>query len=113
MLVTVPIGYKVCDLDKLWYCIFLVVLGIISIFTFFPVKREKSFRYYALYWVLMLIENTVMISLWYTEGSHGGTWYHDVAVGCVIAGYFLSFAMKTLHCCSRNRDNSFSEWEFW
>ena len=75
--------------------------GIVSLFTLAPGFPPRAFIVYG---VLIFIENTIMISLWYALGSGGDTWYHDVAISCVIVGYALSWVIKAIHEYSRNED---------
>ena len=72
-------------------------LGMGSIFTMFAVFTV-TFQVYLLYWVVMFIENTVMISIWYQWSSDFGLWYHDWAISFVITAYVVSLIIKCVHC---------------
>ena len=58
------------------------------------VQNETKFYVYVLYWVAMMIENTVLISLWFVWSSDLGLWYHDAAIGCIVFSYILSFLIE-------------------
>ena len=82
---------------------------VFTMFVFLPVP----FFCYLLYWTLMFIENTVMISLWYQWSSDLGLWFHDAALAFVIVGYVLSLIIKCVHCSLYNKKKeSIFEWDF-
>ena len=72
------------------------------------------FRYYLFYWLVMFIENTVMISLWYQWSSDPG-WYHVIVVDGIVIAHSLSLAVEflhTFHCNGRKRVSEICEWYF-
>ena len=72
-----------------------------------------EFYVYVLYWFVTMIENTVLISLWFVWSSDLGLWYHDVAIGCIISSYLLSFVIELTHSYFNNeRQYNILEWKF-
>ena len=65
---------------------------------FFAHPSPVKFRIYLLYWTLMFIEDTVMISLWFVWSSDLGLWYHDVAIGCIIPVHVVALIIKSIQC---------------
>ena len=66
------------------------------IFTMISIE-SVAFPVYLLYWVVMLIENTVMISLWHQWSDELGFWYHNLALLYVIIAYVVSLIIKSVH----------------
>ena len=117
MIILLPIvsngPIKLCEFTSFITCIsgglFTGLGTVFTMFVFLPVP----FFCYLLYWILMFIENTVMIALWYQWSSDLHIWYHDAALAFVIAGYVLSLIVKCLHCSVYNdKKKSIFEWEF-
>ena len=114
MLILLPIAcngpVKFCEMTV---CISTgLFTGLGTVFNMF-VLLPVPFFCYLLYWVLMFIENTVMISLWYQWSSDLGLWYHDAALSFVIVGYVLSLVTKCIHCSFYNKKKeSIFEWDF-
>ena len=73
-----------------------------------PVK----FYVYLVYWAFMFIEDTVMISLWYTWTESLGLWYHDVAIGCVIPAHIVALVIKSVQCYFYNEQEVRWDWKF-
>ena len=65
---------------------------------FFAHPAPVKFRIYVLYWILMFIEDTVMISLWFVWTSDLGLWYHYVAIECIIPAHVLALIIKSVQC---------------
>ncbi len=66
-----------------------------------------------MYWLLMMIENTIFISIWYTSTEGLGLWYHDPAISYVMIAYFMSFILKTFHAWIKdyNKNKEIRKWE--
>ncbi len=88
-----------------------LMLGINSIFNFVIYRRNKDdhhddemtrlpFYAYALYWIVMMIENMAFILIWYFSTNDLDLWYHKPALCYVIVAYFLSFIIKMIHTCT-------------
>ena len=69
-----------------------------NVFTMFVVTG-MPLPLYILYWIVMFIENTVMMSMWHFWSETFGFWYHDIVVRFVITAYAASFLIKFIHCC--------------
>ena len=77
------------------------------------VAGQMKFYVYILYWFVTMIENTVLISLWFVWSSDLGLWYHDVAIGCIISSYLLSFVIEFSHSYFYNdRQCDVLQWYF-
>ena len=85
---------------------------------FLAYSISVPFPVYLFYWLVMFIENTVMITLWYQWSSNLGLWYHDVAISCIVIAYIVSLIIKTVHCYFYNRKrgddikNKMFRWNF-
>ncbi len=93
---------------------FMIMLGINSVFNIFLTKSfEAPLRYtsYALYWLVMMIENVIFISFWYSATGGQELWFHDAAIVFVTVAYSVSFIVKTVQTYSKNKGQLFSEWE--
>ena len=92
-------------------CGFIGISSIFTMFTFFP----TIFPIYLLYWAVMFIENTVMISLWHQWSDGLEFWYHDLALLYVIIAYVVSLIIKSVHLYfykpNRDKSNIF-KWKF-
>ncbi len=58
-------------------------------------KKVRTYTIYACYWLIVRIENTILISIWYTLSSDDGFWYHSPAIAYMIPTYFASIFIKT------------------
>ena len=90
-----------------------ITLGTNSVFNIFLPAEYYDRMPYLLYWLLMMIENTVFITIWYTSTAGLGLWYHDPAIAYVIIAYFLSFILKTFHSCIKdyNKNEDIRKWK--
>ena len=68
-----------------------------NVFTMF-VATSLFFPIYILYWIVMYIENAVMMSFWHSWSENLGFWYHDIVVRFVFAAYAASLLIKCIHC---------------
>ena len=71
-------------------------MGFGSLFNFCADSGQPK-RFYFMYWLIMFIENTTMISLWYQWTIGLGLWYHDAALVFVIVVHLLSLVVECLH----------------
>ena len=114
MLILLPIickgSVKFCECTVCIAAGLFTGLGtVFTMFVFLPVP----FFCYLLYWILMFIENTVMISLWHQWSSGLGLWFDDAALAFVTVGYVLSLIIKCVHCSFYNKNKeSIFEWDF-
>ena len=72
---------------------------------------EVLYGVYLLYWMLVFIENTVMILLWFIWCSDLDLWYHNVAIGCLIPAYVL--VIKSIQCYFYNNERISLRWKFY
>ena len=95
---------------------------IISCFTGFGMVFNMFFAHpniavpygvYLLYWLLIFIENTVMILLWFIWSSELDLWYHNVAIGCLIPAYVLALIIKSIQCYFYNDERISLSWKFY
>ena len=85
--------------NPLYHFFMACFTGIDMVFNmFFAHAITISFGAYLWYWLLMFIENTMMILLWYQWSSDLGLWYHELAVSCLMMAPFLPLIIKSLHC---------------
>ncbi len=75
-------------------------------------NMTKRYLYYAIYWLLMMVEIGIFMALWgqSVRGKH--LWYYTIVLWYVILGYLLSFFIKTIHTEVRkhNRGKCFWDW---
>ncbi len=96
--------------NKLISVLLIIILGTNSVFNIF-VPAEYYYRLpftlYASYWILMMMENTFFVIIWYSATIELDVWYHGIAVIYVIVAYILSFFVKLFHALIRpfNYDN--------
>ncbi len=64
----------------------------------------RSYRVYVLYWLIMTLENTILIVVWYWKVETEGLWYDVPAIVYVVTAYTTSFFVKTWHVCYRNHN---------
>ena len=76
---------------------FLFGLGFLVTFIPFGEIGKIHFHAYFMYWTMMFIENTVMVSLWYHWSYDLGLWYQDWAITYVIGQYIVSLGIKIWH----------------
>ncbi len=84
-----------------------ISLAVTSIFNI-GLTYERRFRNYVLYvcyWIVMMIENTILIGIWYTLSTNDGLWYHNPAIAYVMTAYFISFFIKTYQTYQRKDKN--------
>ena len=82
------------------------------------VPRLRTYKIYLCYWIMILIENTILISIWYTQTSDDSLWYHTPAIVYVLTAYSMSFFIKTHQTYQRkwcrmgylNKNQPVSEW---
>ncbi len=72
----------------------------------------RKYCLYVAYWVILMAENVTLVSLWYISTVGKDLWYHDIAIAYVIAAYFVSFFVKTLHTKMRRHNEGVSVWEW-
>ncbi len=106
-----PYGYgpkKTKSSTKYAYEIFSLIIS--SIYNI-SLTCEQSLRFYMIYvcyWVMIMTEDTVLISIWYIQSSGEGLWYHDPAIAYVITAYIISFFIKTYQTYQRkNKDKEY------
>ena len=109
------------DVDLQGVCGFFFMLilntftGMGWVFTMFAVLNTVTFPIYLLYWVVIFVENTIIISLWHQWSDKLGVWYHNVALFYVIIAYAVSAIIKFVHCYfykpNKNEKNIF-KWKF-
>ena len=97
---------------------FLLPMGLCPslgyVFTMYVVT-SVPFSVYLLYWAVMFIENTVMISLWYQWSDDLGLSYHDIMLYFVILAYLISLLIKCVHCyfySSNSETKKIWKWQF-
>ena len=99
-----PFIGDVNDRGETDYCVYIslvILFASNSVFNIFLPSMYFTYHLpylaYAVYWVLMMVENTVFITIWYisTNGQH--LWYHTPAIVYVIVAYLLSFIVKTFY----------------
>ena len=80
-----------------------IVVILVAIYSFFNIYLPKTYYDHILYfrhtmyWIIMMIENTILITVWYTSIDGLNLWYHVPAIIYVIVSYLLSFIVKTFH----------------
>ncbi len=97
-----------------------ISLAISSIFNISLAYEEslRTYRIYVYYWIVMMVQNTILISIWYALGGHDGLWYHTPAIVYIILAYFISFFIKTYQTYQLkktkteyiNKGKAMSEW---
>ena len=86
--------------------------GISMIFNMLFYQKIR-FYIYVIYWFVMMIENIVMISLWFAWSSELALWYQDIAIGCILSSYLLSFIIEFTHSYFHNElECNVLEWRF-
>ncbi len=100
--------FKIHTTDKFdffLHLLLIIILGTNSVFNIFlPVRYydRMPLWFFVNYWLLMMIENTVIITIWYTTTSGTGLWYHEYAISYVIIAYVLSFILKIFQASMRD-----------
>ena len=90
--------------NTLYHFLMYCFTGIGMVFNmFFAHPITIPFGAFLWYWLLMFIENTVMILLWYQWSSELGLWYHEFAVSCLMMAPFLPLIIKSIHCYFKNK----------
>ena len=78
-----------------------ILLGINTIFNIFLPAKVYDIRLpyllYAVYWIIMMVENTILITIWYHSTNELEMWYHVPAIVYVVIAYILSFILNTFH----------------
>ncbi len=99
-------------------CITAVVyslgLGIGYLFNVLLVRRAfRSYVFYMCYWLVLMVETIILITVWYFETKGEGLWYHEASIACIIPAYFISFVIKTLHVSTfaGNKGKSIWNWK--
>ena len=93
--------------------IFLIAIG--WVFNMFVFLTTVDFPVYLLYWVVIFVENTIIICLWHQWSDDLGFWYHNLALLYVILAYAVSLIVKSVHCYfyKNNRDEkNIFKWKF-
>ena len=97
------IARKIEPRNPLYHLFMACFTGIGRVFNmFFAHPITIPFGAYLWYWLLMFIETTVMILLWYQWSSVLGLWYHEFAVSCLMMAPLLPLIIKSLHCYFKN-----------
>ncbi len=73
------------------------VLAVFAVFSVFQSGNTTKFISYILFWFIMLVENAVLIGVWYTHPATADLWYHDVALVYVLSAHILSLFVNTIH----------------
>ncbi len=90
-------------------CIPGLVQGIGYTFNIFQVSLHDKesvivgFKWYMLYWCVTMVQNIVLISVWFSAVSDADPWYRIPALVYVIVAYVLSLLVKTFHTKIRDR----------
>ena len=91
-------------IDRLVAFVLVVMLAMSSVLNILltdifgqDVSWMRRYRFYSRYWLLMMIENSVLISIWYVVTLHEEYWYSLPALCYVLVAYFISFIIKTFH----------------
>ncbi len=73
----------------------------------------ESYVFYMGYWLVLMVETTILISVWYVKTNGEDLWYHDTSIACIIPAYFISFVIKTLHVSTfeGNKERSILNWQ--
>ena len=86
------------------YCVYIslvILFASNSVFNIFLPSMYFTYHLpylaYAVYWLLMMVENTVFITIWYISVNGQDLWYHTPAIVYVIVAYLLSFIVKTFY----------------
>ncbi|XP_076806856.1 uncharacterized protein LOC143450267 [Clavelina lepadiformis] len=92
--------------------LFNVIIGVIYVFCFFNMKEGRSRGRVAFYYAVVLVENSIMIMLWWPERTPD-VWYNVPALVAVWGGfvvglscmalyyqYFHPASEKRCHCCT-------------
>ncbi len=94
--------------------IFSLGFGIGYLFNILLVELAfESYVFYMCYWLVLMAETIILITVWYIETKGEDLWYHEVSIACIIPAYFISFVIKTLHVSTfeRNKEESIWKWE--
>lgn len=76
-------------------------------------KVTISFKTYLLYWLVMFVENTVLILLWFHWSADRGLWYHEAVLIWVIWACFASFLVECAHMyfyADNSKTNDIFKW---
>ena len=105
------LSWKNSKKDFILELLFLIMLGTNSVFNIFLTKNR--YMLYVLYWIFIMIENVILISIWYVATDGQELWFHDAAIVFVIVAYSVSFLLKTLQTRfdSKNTGKSISRWK--
>ncbi len=71
-------------------------IGVTLLFNVFLLGGEKYIAF-LFYWVIIMIETVIIISVWYVDTPDKNLWYHNAAIAYVIPAYFVSVFIKTFH----------------
>ncbi len=72
----------------------------------------QTYRFYLCYWIVLMTETTILISIWYAENQDNDLWYRDVAIAFVIPAYFISVAIKTFHVSTLQQNKGKPIWKW-
>ena len=103
ILITAPTVCVLCtsQIDVIGFIGTLMSILFIAIgwvFNMFVFLTTVGFPVYLLYWVVMFVENTIIISLWHQRSRDLRVWYHNLFLLYDILSYALSLIIKSVHC---------------
>ncbi len=74
---------------------------------------EVRYPWYVFYWLVTMVMNTILISIWFEATADIQLWYRIPAITYVLVAYSISFIVKTIHTKIRehNKYHSLMAWE--
>ena len=103
-------------MDIIWCIALAAWMGFGCLFNFCSLTQQSiRFRVYLLYWLMIFIENTLMISLWYHWSKALDLWYLGIVDSFITLGYPVSLAVECLHAYfynGRERIPGICKWFF-
>ncbi len=104
--------------DWVSFVIFSLGLGIGYLLNILMVSYNQvslvfqTYVFYFCYWMVLMIETTILISIWYAENQDNDLWYNDVAIAYVITAYSISVAIKTFHVSTFQQNKGKPIWKW-
>ena len=79
------------------YTFNIILVSVQSVFSSVDPSFVIRYPWYVFYWFITMLQNTIMISIWFTATADTELWYRIPAIAYVIVAYFVSLLVKTFH----------------
>ncbi len=70
------------------------------------------YPWYVFYWFITMLQNTILISIWFTVTADTELWYRIPTITYVMVAYFVSLLVKTFLTSIRKHNKGKSMWKW-